>query len=166
MPKAASPRAIPGFAINNFHKMSANIATTYGVLCPRIVRLTTYLGIVSVVRESRCAGRSTQEPTDSVVRKIHPSKFADVMLRMLLRLRHDVVMIGRAAVVPLPETWQHLCFGPDIAADYSDHGENRDPGQQQPLTKETRLENTSRTRGAGGVDTCHSSRFFSASYCV
>jgi len=26
---------------------------------------------------------------------------------------------------------QHLCFGPDVAADYSDRGENRDPGQQQ-----------------------------------
>jgi len=38
---------------------------------------------------------------------------------------------------------QHLCFGPDVAADYSDRGENRDPGKQQkkPLTKETRLEN-------------------------
>ena len=40
-------------------------------------------------------------------------------------------------------TLQHLCFGPDVAADYSDREENRDPGQQQkkPLTKETRLEN-------------------------
>jgi len=29
-----------------------------------------------------------------------------LMLRTLLRLRHDIVMIGRAAVVPLPETLQ------------------------------------------------------------
>jgi hypothetical protein len=28
-------------------------------------------------------------------------------------------------------TLQHLCFGPDVAADYSDREENRDPGQQQ-----------------------------------
>jgi hypothetical protein len=26
---------------------------------------------------------------------------------------------------------QHLCFGPNVAADYSDRGENRDPGRQQ-----------------------------------
>jgi hypothetical protein len=40
-------------------------------------------------------------------------------------------------------TLQHLCFGPDVAADYSDRGENRDPGrrQEKSLTKETRLEN-------------------------
>jgi hypothetical protein len=39
-------------------------------------------------------------------------------------------------------TLQHLCLGPDVAADYSPR-ENRDPGKQQkkPLTKETRLEN-------------------------
>src|SRR3984893_17095209 len=37
-----------------------------------------------------------------------------LMLRTLLRLRHDIVMIGRAAVVPLPETLQaHL--GPPLA---------------------------------------------------
>ena len=28
-------------------------------------------------------------------------------------------------------TLQHLCFGPDVAADYSDRGENRDPGRRQ-----------------------------------
>ena len=40
-------------------------------------------------------------------------------------------------------TLQHLCFGPDVAADYSDRGENRDPGrrQEKSLTKEKRLEN-------------------------
>jgi hypothetical protein len=40
-------------------------------------------------------------------------------------------------------TLQHLRFGPDVAADYSDREENRDPGrrQEKSLTKETRLEN-------------------------
>jgi hypothetical protein len=28
-------------------------------------------------------------------------------------------------------TLQHLYFGPDVAADYSDRGENRDPGRRQ-----------------------------------
>jgi hypothetical protein len=37
-----------------------------------------------------------------------------LMLRTLLRLRHDIVMIGRAAVVPLPETLQAR-LGPSLA---------------------------------------------------
>jgi uncharacterized membrane protein YccC len=37
-----------------------------------------------------------------------------LMLRTLLRLRHDIVMIGRAAVVPLPETLQAR-LGPPLA---------------------------------------------------
>ena len=37
-----------------------------------------------------------------------------LMLRMLLRLRHDIVMIGRAAVVPLSETFQAR-LGPPLA---------------------------------------------------
>ena len=36
------------------------------------------------------------------------------LLRTLLRLRHDLVMIGRAAAVPLPETFQRR-FGPLLA---------------------------------------------------
>jgi hypothetical protein len=36
------------------------------------------------------------------------------LLRTLLRLRHDLVMIGRAAAVPLPETFQHR-LGPPLA---------------------------------------------------
>src|ERR1700731_4428868 len=36
--------------------------------------------IVSGVRASRSAGRSTQEPHDFIVRKIHPSKIADGMV--------------------------------------------------------------------------------------
>ncbi|HEY2755571.1 MAG TPA: FUSC family protein [Pseudolabrys sp.] len=36
------------------------------------------------------------------------------LLRTLLRLRHDLVMIGRAAVVPLPETFQAK-LGPQLA---------------------------------------------------
>lgn len=28
-------------------------------------------------------------------------------------------------------TLQHLCFGPDVAADYSDREENRDPGSNK-----------------------------------
>src|SRR5580704_5558591 len=43
--------------------------------------------IVSGVRESRSAGRSTQEPLDSIVRKIHPSKIADVMVARRARVR-------------------------------------------------------------------------------
>jgi uncharacterized membrane protein YccC len=48
---------------------------------------------------------------------------AGPLLRTLLRLRHDLVMIGRAAAVPLPETFQAR-FGPLLghvaktAADY------------------------------------------------
>src|SRR5258708_2854044 len=43
-------------------------------------------------------------------------------------------------------TLQRLCFGPDVEADPSDRGENRDPGAATPakelqLTRETRLEN-------------------------
>jgi hypothetical protein len=43
-------------------------------------------------------------------------------------------------------TLQRLCFEPDVAADISDRGENRDPVRQTEeskwlLTKETRLEN-------------------------
>jgi hypothetical protein len=40
-------------------------------------------------------------------------------------------------------TLQHLCFGPDVAADYSDREENRDSGHQQKnfLTREARIEN-------------------------
>jgi len=51
----------------------------------------------------------------------HPD--AGPLLRTLLRLRHDLVMIGRAAAVPLPETFQAR-FGPllahvaNTAADY------------------------------------------------
>jgi hypothetical protein len=46
-----------------------------------------------------------------------------LMLRTLLRLRHDIVMIGRAAVVPLPETLQAhlrlpLARAADTAVDY------------------------------------------------
>jgi hypothetical protein len=37
-----------------------------------------------------------------------------LMLRTLLRLRHDIVMIGRAAVVPLPEPLQAR-LGPPLA---------------------------------------------------
>jgi hypothetical protein len=36
------------------------------------------------------------------------------LLRTLLRLRHDLVMIGRAAAVPLPETFQAR-LGPPLA---------------------------------------------------
>src|SRR3984893_10575355 len=43
--------------------------------------------IVSGVRESRSAGRSTQEPPDSIVRKSHPSKIADVMVARRARVR-------------------------------------------------------------------------------
>ena len=47
-------------------------------------------------------------------------------------------------------TLQRLCFGPDVAADPSDRGENRDPGtaieeNNSQLTKETRLENARRS---------------------
>ena len=40
-------------------------------------------------------------------------------------------------------TLQRLCFGPDVAADTSDRGENRDPGTatKMQLTREARLEN-------------------------
>jgi len=39
-------------------------------------------------------------------------------------------------------TLRRLCFGPNVAADYSDRGENRDPGRnKKSLTKEARLEN-------------------------
>src|SRR6476620_8593573 len=43
-------------------------------------------------------------------------------------------------------TLQRLCFEPDLAADPSDRGENRDPGtateeDKRLLTKEVRLEN-------------------------
>ena len=43
-------------------------------------------------------------------------------------------------------TLQRLCFEPDVAADPSDRGENRDPGTATEafkiqLTEETRLEN-------------------------
>jgi hypothetical protein len=40
-------------------------------------------------------------------------------------------------------TLQRLCFEPDVAADYSDRGENRDPGlaTRNSLTTEMRLEN-------------------------
>ena len=43
-------------------------------------------------------------------------------------------------------TLQRLCFEPDVAADLSDRGENRDPGMateaiKMHLTVETQLEN-------------------------
>jgi hypothetical protein len=46
---------------------------------------------------------------------------------------------------------QHLCFEPDVAADPSDRGENRDPGTatetiEMQLTGEARLENGPRLR--------------------
>ena len=48
---------------------------------------------------------------------------AEPLLRTLLRLRHDLVMIGRAAAVPLPETFQArfeplLAHVAKTAADY------------------------------------------------
>ena len=43
--------------------------------------------IASGVRASRSAGRSTQEPTDFIVRKIHPSKIADGMVARRARVR-------------------------------------------------------------------------------
>ena len=48
-------------------------------------------------------------------------------------------------------TLQRLCFEPDVAADPSDRGENRDPGTateaiKMHLTVETQLENASRRK--------------------
>jgi hypothetical protein len=43
--------------------------------------------IVSGVRESRSAGRSPQEPPNSIVREIHPSKIADVIVARRARVR-------------------------------------------------------------------------------
>ena len=48
-------------------------------------------------------------------------------------------------------TLQRLCFEPDVAADPSDRGENRDPDTATEafkiqLTEETRLENASRRK--------------------
>ena len=66
-------------------------------------------------------------------------------------------MTAREAVGPLGFrasplwTLQRLCFGPDVAADPSDRGENRDPGtatrRKKLLTKEARLENGPRMQG-------------------
>jgi hypothetical protein len=43
--------------------------------------------IVSGVQDSRSAGRSTQTPPDSIVRKIHPSEISDVMVARRARVR-------------------------------------------------------------------------------
>ena len=49
-------------------------------------------------------------------------------------------------------TLQRLCFEPDVAADVSDRGENRDPdtatrANKNLLTREARLENGPRMQG-------------------
>jgi len=40
---------------------------------------------------------------------------------------HEAVGLRQSNASPL-WTLQRLCFGPDVAADLSDRGENRDPG--------------------------------------
>ena len=61
--------------------------------------------------------------------------------------------LGRITTYHASPLWtlQRLCFEPDVAADPSDRGENRDPGtateeNKRLLTKEARLENGPRLR--------------------
>ena len=79
-----------------------------------------------------------------VLRSIR-ARFADVMVarRAKVRVAARMGLERRRLYASSLWTLQRLCFGPDVAADYSDRGENRDPGrrQEKPLTKETRLEN-------------------------
>src|SRR3984893_9553526 len=92
--------------------------------------------IVSGLRESRSAGRTTQEPPDSIVRKIHPSKLADVMVARRARVRVAArVGLERRHCMParcghcsrriIPTAERTVTWG----------------GDKKPLTKETRLEN-------------------------
>ena len=60
-------------------------------------------------------------------------------------------------------TLQRLCFEPDVAADFSDRGENRDNRNSKiRLTKEMRLENAPFQAKAGGPLWRQSSPFVSA----
>ena len=100
--------------------------------------------IVSGVRESRSAGRSTQEPPDSIVRKIHPSKIADVMVARRARVR-VAAKVGLERRNCMPARCGHCstCASDQMLRRITPTAERTVTrgGDKKPLTKETRLEN-------------------------
>jgi uncharacterized membrane protein YccC len=92
-----------------------------GVLPELLIGFTQTLDETAILqRQDRIDQAFTQLATIAVEatreRMAHLASEPDtaLMLRMLLRLRHDIVMIGRAAVVPLSETLQAR-LGPPLA---------------------------------------------------
>jgi hypothetical protein len=85
---------------------------------------------VSGVRGSRST--DPKKTPDHTSAKIHPNKIADVMVARRAKVR-VAARVGLERHHRASSLWtlQHLCFGPDGAADYSDRGENRDPGRRQ-----------------------------------
>jgi len=100
--------------------------------------------IVSGVRESRSAGRSTQEPPDSIVRKIHPSKIADVMVARRARVRVAArVGLERRRCMPARCGHCSTCASDQMLRRIIPTAERTVTwgGDKKPLTNETRLEN-------------------------
>ena len=100
--------------------------------------------IVSGVRESRSAGRSTQAPTDSIVRKIHPSKIADGIVARRARVR-VAARVGLERRHCMPARCGHCstCASDQMLRRITPTAERTVTrgGDKKPLTKETRLEN-------------------------
>src|SRR6202022_4789383 len=101
-------------------------------------------GIVSGVRESRSAGRSTQAPPESIVRKIHPSKIADAMVARRARVR-VAASVGLERRHCMPARGGHCSTGisDQMLRRITPTAERTvtRSGDKKPLTKETRLEN-------------------------
>src|ERR1700730_12063060 len=100
--------------------------------------------IVSGVRESRSAGRSTQEPPESIVRKIHPCKIADVMVARRAKVR-VAARVGLERHHRMPARCGHCstCASDQMVRRIIPTAERTVTrgGDKKPLTKETRLEN-------------------------
>jgi hypothetical protein len=93
----------------------------------------------------RAAGGRLTSPSPRSIRSVAPDVMVARRGRGRRRLRKWA--LGRIQYHASPLwTLQRLCFGPDVAADPSDRGENHDPGtatkgRKRLLTKEARLEN-------------------------
>src|ERR1700720_2894330 len=100
--------------------------------------------IVSGVRESRSAGRSTQEPPDSIVRQIHPRPFADGMVARRARVR-VAARVGLERRHCMPARCGHCstCASDQMLRRIIPTAERTVTwgGDKKPLTNETRLEN-------------------------